>query len=344
MLYTSTRNKKDAFTVHQAICSRRASDGGLFIPYRLPVFSADEICRLSGIGFNSRLAEILNLFFGSHLTGYDIDLAVGKRPVRLHQLSQRLLLAECWHNTQWQFSELLNALAKLICTDDYENAEVYGWLETGVRISVFFGTVGELLLQDVISIEKPVDIAMVSGNFSGPMAAWYAREMGLPIGNIICCCNENAALWDFVCHGQLRTDGVSISSLVPEADINVPDGLERLISQHTGAEGVQYYADCVHSGRTYYADAAFLSNLRRGIYVTVSSEPRILSTVSSSFSAHKCVMSVSSALAYAGLQDYRARTGASRMALIMSDKSPRLDISDIAQILRRPEQEIEKYI
>ena len=115
-------------------------------------------------------------------------------------------------------------------------------------------------------------------------------------------------------------------------------------SKDAGAEGVQYYADCVHSGRTYYADAAFLSNLRRGIYVTVSSEPRILSTVSSSFSAHKCVMSVSSALAYAGLQDYRARTGASRMALIMSDKSPRLDISDIAQILRRPEQEIEKYI
>lgn len=344
MLYTTTRNNQDTFTAQRVLRSGRAPDGGLFVPFHLPVYTEEEIKRLSSIGFNSRLAEILNLLFGSHLTGFDIDLALGKRSVRLQQLGQRLFLAECWHNIQWQFAEILNALSHLVFSDRESEPAQSGWVETGIRMAVLFGIIGELIRNGLVSAEKPVDLAMVSGNFSGPMAAWYARGMGLPIGNIVCCCNENAVLWDFICHGQLRTDGIAVDTLVPEADILVPEGLERLITLYGGPAEVDRYVDCLHSGRTYYVDDGLLDRMRKGIYVTVSSEQRIISTVSSSFSAHQCVLSLSSALAYAGLQDYRARTGSSRMALIMTDKSPRLDMPMVADILGLTGLEFEKYL
>lgn len=343
MLYTTTRNNQETFTAQRVLISKRAPDGGLFVPFRLPVYSAEEISRLSSMSFHARLAEILNLMFSARLTGYDIDLAVGKRAVRMRQLGQRLFVAECWHNTQWQFSELLNGLSGLILSDSDAAPEVTGWLETGIRMAVLFGAVGELIREGVVSAEKPVDVSMVSGNFSGPMAAWYARGMGFPIGNIVCCCNENSALWDFICHGQLRTDGIALRTHVPEADILIPEGLERLIALYGGAEEVERYVDCLRAGKTYYMDDGLLGRLRKGLYVTVSSEQRILSTVSSSFSAHQCVLSLSAALAYAGLQDYRARTGTSRVALIMADRSPGLDLPLMEEIIGYPEKDLEKY-
>lgn len=344
MLYTSTRNNLDTFTAQRVLSTRRAPDGGLFIPFHLPVLSQEEIARMCNISFNARVAEILNLLFGTHLTGYDVDLAVGKRSVRLHQLGQRLFAAECWHNTQWEFSGMVSALSRLVYSGKEEGTETGGWLDTGIRMAVLFGIFGELTREGLVSAGKPADISMVSSNFSGPMAAWYARGMGLPIGNIVCCCNENGVLWDFICHGQLRTDGIAVRTAVPEADILVPEGLEQMIALYGGPQEVQQYVDCLHTGRTYYVEDGLLGRMRKGIYVTVSSEQRIMSTVSSSFSAHNYLLSPSSALAYAGLQDYRARTGESRFALIMTDSSPRKSLELIGDTLGTDAQALEKYL
>ena len=344
MLYTTTRNNSDTFTAYRVISAKRAPDGGLFVPFRLPVLSQEEIARMCNISFNARVAEIMNLLFGAHLTGYDVDLAVGKRSVRLHQLGQRLMSAECWHNTQWDFSGMVKALSKLIYSGEEMEPHFTGWLDTGIRMAVLFGIFGELIREGLVSAEKPADLSMVSGNFSGPMAAWYARGMGLPIGNIVCCCNENGVLWDFICHGQLRTDGIAARTVVPEADILVPEGLEQLIALYGGPLEVQHYVDCLHAGRTYYVEDGLLNRMRKGIYVTVSSQQRILSTVSSSFSAHHYLLSSASALAYAGLQDYRARTGESRLALIMTDSSPRKNRELIGDILGMEAQELDKYL
>ena len=333
MLYTTTRNNSDTFTAQRVLSTRRAPDGGVFIPFHLPVLSQAEISRMCKISFNARVAEILNLLFGVHLTGYDVDLAVGKRSVRLHQLGQRLFSAECWHNTQWEFLGMVKAMIPLLYSGKEEDAEVAGWLDTGIRMAILFGIFGELIREGLVSGDKPADLSMVSGSFSGPMAAWYARGMGLPIGNIVCCCNENGALWDFICHGQLRTDGIAARTAVPEADILIPEGLEQLIALYGGPQEVHQYVECLHTGRTYYVDDGLLDRMRKGIYVTVSSEQRILSTVSSIFSAHNYLLSLPSALAYAGLQDYRARTGESRLALILTDSSPQKNREAIGNIL-----------
>ena len=61
-----------------------------------------------------------------------------------------------------------------------------------------------------------MDISVVCGNFDLPMSAWYARAWGLPIGNIICCCNENGNLWNLIHHGQFRQDPVSVRTGTPE--------------------------------------------------------------------------------------------------------------------------------
>ena len=269
---------------------------------------------------------------------------MGRHSVRLQQLGQRIIMAELWHNTDWCFSGMVNALSGLVLTEKNERPEPDGWSKTGIRIAVLFGIFGELIREDIASAEKTVDISVVSGDFSGPMAAWYARTMGLPIGNIVCCCNENSCLWDFICHGQLRSDCIARQTLVPEGDTVIPEGLERLIAAYGGPEEVHRYVDTLRRGGNYYVEDGFLRRLRQGLYATVSSEKRLLTTIPSAMSTHGYLLSAASALAYAGLLDYRARTGAMRTALVLTEKSPARDAEAVSQALGISREALAQYL
>lgn len=344
MLYATTRNNIDAFTPHRVLTSKRGPDGGLYVPFRIPQFSDGEIQALAGKNFNANLADCLNLQFGTHLTGYDIDLAMGRNSVRLQQLGQKIFMGELWHNTQWQFARMIQDLSVLVLSDKNEMPENQGWADIGIRIAVLFGIFGELLREGIVSSEKKADISLIAGDFSVPMAAWYARYMGLPIGDIICCCNENSNLWNFICHGQLRTDGVAVQTLVSEGDIVTPEGLERLICAYGGPMEAECFMDAVRTGSTYYVEDAFLHRMRYGIYVTVSSDRRILNTIPSTWNTHRYLLDPATALSYAGLQDYRARSGSMRTALILSENSPSNSCVAIASALGISKDSLKEYM
>lgn len=344
MLYATTRNNTDTFTAQRVLIQKRGPDGGFFVPFRLPRFSPEEIQNLGNRSFNQNLADTLNLFFNTRLTSYDLDLALGRSSVRLQQLGQKIVMGECWHNPCWRFTATVDEVTALLLTQKNSEAQTAGWAEMAIRIAVLFGIFGELIRHGIASDGKKVDVSLVSGNFDGPMAAWYARTMGLPIGNIVCCCNENGALWDFICHGVLRGDGIARETLVTDGDTVVPEGLERLIHAYGGPEEVTRYVETLRQGSTYYADDAFLRRLRQGIYVTVSSDQRIINTIPSALTTHGYLLGLSSALSYAGLLDYRARTGAMQTALILTEKSPRFDASRVSDVLGIDQQELEKYL
>lgn len=333
MLYVTTRDNRDAYTPSRVLRNNRAEDGGLYAPFRLPRLSSEEIAALGEKTFSQSVADTLNLFFNTELTSWDVEFAIGRYSVRLIQLRQRILLGECWHNPDWQFSRIAESLASLLRGDKKMDEPSADWATVGIRIAVIFGIFSELIRCGIAGQDRAVDVSVVSGDFSAPMSAWYAREMGLPIGTILCCCNENSAIWELFCHGQLRTDGVAVETTTPEADVVVPVGLERLIHAVAGHEEASRYVDCLRRGATYYVDDRLLQQLRRGIYVMVSSQRRVAETIPNVRKTDGCIFSPYCALAYAGLLDYRARTGERRYGLILGEKSPLRDAEMVADQL-----------
>ena len=342
MLYVTTRSDPDAYTARRALLESRGPDGGLYVPFRTPGFTPEEIDALAQKRFNSCVAEVLNRMFGSRLTAWDVDLCIGRHPVRLSRLNNRVLVGESWHNLDHHFSRMVTNLTGMICVD--ANPVPGKWAETGVRIAVLFGIFRELMREGITSREQKVDILVVSGDFSAPLSAWYAREWGLPIGNIICCCNENGNLWDFICHGQLRTDGVAVKTVVPEGDVVVPDGLECLIHAYGGAQEVMNYLEVLRRGGTYYIEDKLLHVLRQGLYVTVASDRRILNTIPKVYGSQRYLLSPCSALAFAGLQDYRSRTGESRCCVVLAEQSPDCDLKTVAEALGISREKLEKHL
>lgn len=343
MLYVTTRNNRDAYTVNRALRENRGCDGGLYVPFRLPVLAAEDIAALGEKRFSASVADMLNLLFNARFTPWDVEFCIGRYPVRLANISQKILIAECWHNVDGTFDWLVRALVS--CLSKEESKLTCGsWAEIGARMAVLAGIFSELIRSGMASNEKKVDISVVSGDFSAPMSAWYAREMGLPIGNIVCTCNENNALWDLMHHGQLRTDLMGVPTNTPDADVALPVGLERLIHAAAGAEEVGRYLEVCRRGGMYCPDDWVLSRLRRGMHVSVVSQKRVANTIPSVFGTNSYVLSPYGALAYSGLLDYRVRTGESRPGMVLTEKSPLCDAAVTARALGIAEGELERYL
>ena len=210
MLYLTTRNNQDTYTVNHALTNMRAADGGLYVPFRMPVFSRDEILAMTELSASQRMAEILNRFFRTKLTGWDIDFCVGRYPVRLKSMSHRVTMGELWHNPGWTFEWLANRLTGMMRGIPEPDARAGDWPFIAVRIAALFGIFGELLKSGEVSFSAPMDVAVASGDLSGAMAVWYARDMGLPIGKTVVATNENAFLWDLLHKGECKTGSVAV--------------------------------------------------------------------------------------------------------------------------------------
>lgn len=325
MLYVTTRNKFDTYTVHKANQSDRGPDGGLYLPFRMPEWNKEDLLSLLEQPFCQRVANILNLFFNAQLTAWDVELCGGKSPVALVPMSHRILVAEMWHNTDLDYARLESRLAARICGHEDTERKATSWVGIAIRIAMLFGVYGELPANTVF------DIAVATEDFAAPMAAWYARKIGLPIGNIICS-HDNASVWNLLHQGQVRTDE------------DLPENLERLIMATQGIEENLRYCEICETGRIYATHPGTLEDLRQGMYATVCSQDRVNALIPSVYRMANYIMSPKTALAYSGLQDYRAKTGENRLALILSDRSPAGDSKRVAACMEITEQQLREKL
>lgn len=340
MLYATTRNDIDPVTAHHALTEQTAWDGGLYVPMKMPSFSVEEIQSLADKSFAQIVAEMMNLLFGCHLDGWDVEFTVGRHPVRCVPMSHRIIMAEPWHNLDWDFARMVEGMTNLAAGE--EVPQPGSWAKLAVGIAALFGIVGQLMSSGDLQPDQRVDVAVAAGDFTAPMAAWYARSWGLPIGNIIVCCNENSAPWDLICKGQLRTALQPVETVTPDCDRTLPAGLEWFIHACGGSDELRRYLDAVRSAEVYWPSEAVYPRMRQDTHASVVGSKRVLSAIPNLFKTNAYLPGPYTALAYSGLLDYRARTGVSGLALVLSERSPIRDGELVADALGIPLEQLEQ--
>lgn len=314
MLYATTRNAREAYTAQRALTENRGPDGGLYVPFREPDLSGEMLGSLLEMPARDCMAQVLNLLFRKQLTGWDVELAVGKHPMRLESLNQKLLVAELWRNLDWCYDGLVKRLAQCLGVEKPGN-----WTQVAIGASILFALCAQLHQMGF----GPVDLAMVAGEMTLPMSAWYARRWGAPLGNLVLCCNENSGLWELLSHGQFHTDALAVATNVPEADVAVPVGLERLVAGCGGSREAGRYLDACRLGQTYAPPETVLGAMRQGLYVSVVSSQRLEAVIPGAKQTHGYDLSPGAALCYAGVQDYRAKTGQTNPVVILAENNRR---------------------
>ena len=105
---------------------------------------------------------------------------------------------------------------------------------------------------------EPINVVVPTGNFGNILAAYYAKNMGLPIAKLICASNENKVLYDFFRTGEYDKNREFILTSSPSMDILISSNLERLIYRIAGEsadENAKLMAALSKDGKYVITDA-----------------------------------------------------------------------------------------
>ena len=343
MLYVTTRDRKNVRTSFYALNSECDVTEGLYIPLQFLQIGNEERQTLKEKSFCQCIADVLNMFFSARLDSWDVACCMGTHPLRLVPMSHKITVAEMWNNPEWSLDRFVRNLNGRI-HGKADNGCPSNWMEIAVRIAVLHGIIAQLLRIGIVDWDKPIDLAVASGDFATPMAAWYARNMGLPIGTIIISCNENSGTWDLLHHGEVRLNQTVVSTSTPLCNYSMPINMERLILETLGDEEVMRFAQCFEDGSVYNITQEQMECVASGIFGAFVGQKRVETIIRHIYGSGAYILSPYSALAYGGLQDYRSTKGESRQALILTEYGPLYSAQKVANCIGITEEELRNRI
>ena len=94
----------------------------------------------------------------------------------------------------------------------------------------------QLCARGALKDGETMNVVVPTGNFGNILAAYYAKQMGLPIGKLICASNDNKVLYDFFATGEYNRNRPFILTSSPSMDILISSNLERLIYLISGCD------------------------------------------------------------------------------------------------------------
>ena len=336
MLYVTTRSRTDSYTAYRALHEGVASDGGEFLPIRLPQYTHEQLEAIMSDNFNETVARVLNLFFSVRLTGWDIEFAIGRKPIRLLNMGRKITVAELWRNTEADYNIAARRIYARLCDNLGAQNSPNGWSAIAIRIALLFGVYGELRKQEIYTF----DAAASGKDMQQVMALWYARNMGLPVGRILCGCNENCWIWDLTHKGEL-TFTAPVQTCTPDLD-RIPSGIERLVYGTLGQEETIRYLGACADKASYCLSQEQLQKLNSGMFSSVVGGRRVMDLIASVYRTNQYLIDPYTAISYGTLQDYRAKTGENKLTVLFSEGNPEHFADVISQATGLPMRDIKK--
>lgn len=181
----------------------------------------------------------------------------------------------------------------------------------------------KLLENEEITSGEEINVTVPTGNFGNILAAYYAKQMGVPIAKLICASNENKVLFDFFRTGVYDKNREFILTSSPSMDILISSNLERLIYTIAGRDAqknAELMAQLREKG-SYEITPEMKERLGDfvGGYAT---EEETAATIRTTYEKTGYVMDTHTAVAAYVCAQYRKDSGDDKKCLVASTASP----------------------
>lgn len=198
------------------------------------------------------------------------------------------------------------------------------------QIVYYFYSYINLLKTGELKLGEKINVSVPTGNFGNILAAFYAKNMGLPIDKLICASNENNVLTDFLKEKQYNINRDLILTSSPSMDILVSSNLERLLSFLSDGDDrfVREKMDGLKEDKVYNVDL----NLE-DFYGDYSKEAEIEDTIKDVYDRYNYLMDPHTAVAYNVYEKYKSDTKDKNKTIIASTASPFKFGEKVAQAL-----------
>ena len=191
------------------------------------------------------------------------------------------------------------------------------------QICYYVYAYAQLLKDGKITEGEKINVVVPTGNFGNILAAFYAKNMGLPIDKLICASNDNKVLYDFFRTGTYDRNREFVLTTSPSMDILISSNLERLIYRIAGnseAADRELMQDLAKDGKYEITDA--MKKELADFYGNYASEQETADAIAKLYSDTGYVIDTHTAVAAAVYGKYREETYDETKTVIASTASP----------------------
>lgn len=181
----------------------------------------------------------------------------------------------------------------------------------------------KLLQNEEIAEDEEINVVVPTGNFGNILAAYYAKNMGIPIAKLICASNENKVLYDFFQTGTYDRNREFVLTTSPSMDILISSNLERLIYRIAGndADKNRELMSALTGNGKYEITEEMKAQLA-DFYGNFASEAETAAEIRRLYEKCGYVIDTHTAVASAVYGKYVAETGDHKTTVIASTASP----------------------
>ena len=181
----------------------------------------------------------------------------------------------------------------------------------------------KLFQEERIAEGEKINVVVPTGNFGNILAAFYARQMGVPIGKLICASNENKVLYDFFATGTYDRNREFVLTTSPSMDILISSNLERLIYRIAGEDAQKNAALMESLARTgVYEITEQMREQLADFYGNYADEAETAGRIRQMYENTGYVLDTHTAVASAVYQKYREASKDETVTVIASTASP----------------------
>jgi len=215
------------------------------------------------------------------------------------------------------------------------SANSINWGRLVPQIVYYVSAYVDLCNQGAVKAGQPVNFVVPTGNFGNILAAFYARQMGVPINRLICASNANNVLTDFIRTGVYDRNRHFEKTLSPSMDILISSNLERLLFEVTGHDPVKI-SDWMEQLKTqgrYELDPATLEAVQSIFWADYCSDLQTLITIRAVWEDQRYLLDTHTAVAVHVYQSYLKAMADPTPTVIVSTASPFKFGSSVARAL-----------
>ena len=206
----------------------------------------------------------------------------------------------------------------------FSSANSINWGRLAPQIIYYISSYLDLLDKGEDYLKDGFNVVVPTGNFGNILAAYYAKEMGVPINKLICASNSNNVLTDFINTGTYDRNRAFYTTISPSMDILISSNLERMLYELTGHDDKQVSAwqNSLKNDGKYTVTPEILAKLKDIFYGGCCDEEGTAETIKNTFEKYGYLIDTHTSVAVNVYDKYVEETGDDRPVVIASTASP----------------------
>lgn len=191
------------------------------------------------------------------------------------------------------------------------------------QVVYYFRAYADLVRRGTVAVGERVDYVVPTGNFGDILAGYFARELGLPVGTLVCASNANNVLTDFIRTGRYDKKRPFYLTSSPSMDILVSSNLERLLFLLSGDEQLvaKLMRQLTEDG-AYEVPEELKEKIQSLFWAGCCGDAETKRTIGRVWQEHHYLCDTHTAVAWNVAQQYKAANPGHAPVVVLSTASP----------------------